>query len=308
MIGISFWRVLRSAFQNFWRNIWLSLALALVMTITLIMVSFLYFANIFGAQVLKGIEQKVDLSVTFKTNVQQQYIDAIAKEVSSRPDVSRVTVISSEQALVNFRARHADEPLIDQSLKELDQNPLPASIYILAREPRFYQLIARDLQADKYSPFVDQINYKNTQPIVEKLMSVITSVKNVALVVTITFAILVVLLTFNTIRLAIYSFREEIDIMRLVGASRWFIQGPFIIESILVALVSVVIASGLIYPILRANAPQLQKFFFDQQTAPFNIYSYATTHWLAVIGIQISAAVFLAIISSLIAIRRYLRD
>jgi len=308
MIGISFMRVLRSAGQNFWRNFWLSIATSAVMTITLIMVSFLYFANVFGAHVLADIQQKVDLSVTFKENVQQQYIDAIAQEIRSRQDVQKVTVTTSDQALENFRNAHKDEPLVAESLKELDSNPLPATIYILATDPRFYEDISKQLQADKYSPFIDQINYKNSREVIDRLISMISSVKNVAFVVTLTFAILVVLITFNTVRLAIYSFREEIDIMRLVGASRWFIQGPFIIEAVIVALLSLVVSNLIIFPVLNTVAPSLQKFFFDTQSQPFNIYSYAMSHLVIVIGIQAVAAIGLATISSLIAIRRYLRN
>lgn len=308
MIGISFLRVLRGAGQNFWRNIWLSIATSAIMTITLIMVSFLYFANVFGAYVLADIQTKVDLSVTFKENVQQQYIDAIAQEMRSRQDVQKVTITTSAQALENFRNQHKDEPLVEESLKELDNNPLPATIYILATEPRFYANIAKQLQADKYSPFVDQINYKNSRAVIDRLIAMISSVKNVAFVVTVTFAVLVVLITFNTVRLAIYSFREEIDIMRLVGASRWFIQGPFVIEAVLVALLSLIVSNAIIFPTLNAVAPSLQRFFFDTQAAPFNIYNYALSHLVIVVGIQAIAAISLAAISSLIAIRRYLRN
>ncbi len=96
--------------------------------------------------------------------------------------------------------------------------------------------------------------------------------------------------------------------MRLVGASRWFVQGPFIIEAILVALVAVVISSAISFATLRAISPTLSTYFFDVQQSPFSIYDYAVTNIESVIGLQVVLAVGLAGISSLVAVRRYLRN
>lgn len=308
MIGISFLRVGRAAFQNFWRNIWLSVATTIIMMITLFMMSFLYFANVFGAEVLRTIEQKVDLSVTFKENVQEEYIQAIATEMRNRSDVESVRVITSQEALAIFRERHADDPLVEESLQELENNPLPASIYIVATDPRHYQVITQQLEAEKYSPFIEEINFESSRTVIERLINLISSVKNIAIAVTVVFVCLAVLIMFNTVRLAIYSFREEIEIMRLVGASRWFVQGPFIIEAILVGLLAVVLSTSIIFPVLKATAPQLQRFFFDAQSHTFSLYEYAQGHWLTVVGLQVLIAVGLATFSSLVAIRRYLRN
>lgn len=308
MIGISFWRVSRTAVLNFWRNIWLSVATTAIMIITLLMMSFLYFANIFGGEVLRTIEQKVDVSVTFKENVQEEYIRAIADELKARPDVEDVTVISSEEALAIFRKRHASEPLIEETLQELEKNPLPASVYIVATQPEFYEAIAKSLEADKYNPFIESINFESSRGVIDKLIALIDSVKNVAIIITVLFAVLAALIMFNTVRLAIYSFREEIEIMRLVGASRWFIQGPFLIESIFVAILAVLVTMGILYPLLNAISPQLQRFFFDAHNAQFNLYSFAVANWPKVVVIQTGAAVGLAVVSSYVAIRRYLRN
>ena len=308
MIGVSLWRVLRSGILNFWRNIWLSVATTAIMVMTLLMILFLYFSNVFGAQVLRTIEQKVDVSVTFKEDVQEEYIQAIANELDARPDVEQVTVITSQQALDIFKERHADEPLIEETLQELENNPLPASIYIVATDPQLYESIARSLEADKYSPFIQDINFEGSRGVIDKLIGLIDSIKNIGIIVTALFAILAALIMFNTVRLAIYSFREEIEIMRLVGASRWFIQGPFLVESMFVALLAVIITTALLYPALHAISPQLQRFFFEASSEQFNLYNYARTHWPTVVGLQAGSAIGLAVVSSYIAIRRYLRN
>lgn len=307
MIGISFFRVLRNALRNFQRNIWLSIATTAIMTLTLIMMSFLYFINVMSVEVLRGIEQKVDLSAVFKEDTTESQIQTLASDIEARGDVEEIRIVSSDEALDLFRQRHADDPFIEDALRELEANPLPPSMYIIATEPRFYQTIASALQSEKYAPYLDEVNYENSREVIEKLITFTDGIRNVALITTAVLATLVILIMFNTIRLAIYSFREEIDIMRLVGASNWFIRGPFIIEAMLVALVSVGIATLIVYPTLRGISPQIGRFFFSGEATPFDIYAHATSNWGTVIGLQFALAAFLAVVSSLIAIRRYLR-
>lgn len=308
MFGISFLRILKAAFQNFWRNIWLSLATTIIMSLTLLMISFLYFANVLGVEVLTSIEQKVDLSATFKPEVKIEQITIISDELKSREDVQDVRIVTSDDALAQFRARHADDPFIEESLKELEENPLPASIFVVATEPRFYENINKQLESEKYASYIDKVNFENSKPVIERLIRVMGGIKNVGFIATVVFALLVVLIMFNTIRLAIYSYREEIDIMRLVGASNWYIQGPFILEAIAVALLGVVVCNVLLFPFLNAAGPHIRSFFFSSGATQFDIYTYALSHWLTIIGIQSGLAVFLAAVSSMIAIRRYLRN
>lgn len=308
MMGVYFGRVMRAAWNNFWRNIWLTIATTVIMVMTLLMMTFLYFTTILGGAVLHNIEQKVDLSVIFKPKVTDQYLRSIAAEIDSREDVESVRVVTGQQAFEEFKERHTDDPFIAESLQELEDNPLPASMFIVATNPQRYQDITKQLEADKYKAFVEKVNFEDSQLIIERLIGVISTTKQVGLLITVTFAALAMLIMFNTVRLAIYSFREEIDIMRLVGASRWFIQGPFIIESIFVALVAVVISTTLLYFSLRGVSAPVERFFFDQGGQPFNLFAYATSNWLKVIGLQTLLAVALAVISSMIGIRRYLRN
>jgi len=307
MIGIFAGRMMKHALRNFRRNIWLTLATTVIMTLTLTMMLSLYFINVLGSEVLRSIEQKVDLSAIFKDETTEQQIATVVDDVGSRVDVEEVRIVSSEEALTQFRRRHADDPFIEESLRELEDNPLPTSMFVVATEPRFYQNIAKQLESEQYAPYIEKVNFANSKVVIDRLIAVMTGVRNVGFITTIVLAALVILIMFNTIRLAIYSFREEIDIMRLVGASNWFIRGPFIIEAIFVALLSVVVTTAIAYPVLRTVAPEIDNFFFSGQGTNFDIYQYAITNWPALIGLQLAVAVGLAVISSFIAIRRYLR-
>jgi cell division transport system permease protein len=309
MIGISFYRVFKAALQNQFRNIWLTLATLVIMTITLLIVQMLFFANVFGLEVLNSIEKKVDLSATFQDGISQEKINEVVKIIENRNDVQNVKTISSDEALLIFKQRNLDKPFIEESLKELEENPLPASIFIVATEPRFYEMISKFLETERFSESIDTIHYEDSKLVIDRLISLIDTVKNTGFIITIVFGMLVVLIMFNTVRLAIYSCREEIDIMHLVGASRWYIRGPFIIESVLIALISVVIASAIAFPIIKSIAPQLESFFFEGHTqeAPFNLLQYVLSEWSTIIGLQVAVAVGLAVFSSVIALQRYLK-
>jgi len=309
MIGLAFARVFRAAVQNLFRNIWLTLATLVIMIITLLIVLMLYYANVFGLEVLKNIEQKIDLSVTFKDEVSEQQIQQVSDTVEKRHDVKAVQLISSDEALLIFKQRNIDKPFIEESLQELEENPLPASMFIVATEPRHYEAIAKFLATERFAEEVDEVHYEDSRAIIDKLITLIDTVKNAGLIISVVFGFLVVLIMFNTVRLAIYSFREEIDIMHLVGASRWFIRGPFIVESIMIALISVVLASAIAFPLVKAVAPELERFFFEGhvQSTPFDLYQYTLDNWLNIVSLQLVIAVGLAVFSSVIALQRYLK-
>lgn len=309
MIGTASWRVMRNALQNFWRNVWLSIATTIIMTITLLIVLFLYFANIFGLEVIESVQQKVDLSVVFRAGVTAEQMTALARQLEGREDVASTHTVSSEEAKDIFLRNNEDKPFIAEALRELEANPLPDSMFVVAVEPQFYKGISDYLSGDQFRGLIAEVQYEDSRAVIENLVTIITTIKNVGLVTTSVFAILVMLIMFNTVRLAIYSFREEIDIMHLVGASSWFIRGPFVLESVFVALLATGLASAIIFPALRAASPELQRFFFPGYTehAPFDIYAYAVEHWLTIIGLQAAVAVGLAIFSSLIAVQRYLK-
>jgi len=309
MIWTSLLRVMNGALQNFWRNIWLSLATMVIMTITLLIVLFLYMANVFGLEVIKSVQQKVDLSVVFRGGITSEQMQGLASQVEARNDVASVQIITSEEAKEIFLRNNQDRPFIEESMRELEENPLPASMFIVATEPRFYETIAQSLSGDSLKPLIAEVQFEDSRSVIENLVAIISAVKNVSLVVTIIFAVLAMLIMFNTVRLAIYSFREEVDIMHLVGASGWFIRGPFVIESVLAALLSAGLASAIVYPTLKVVSPGLQRFFFEgyAELPPFDIYQYAVDHWLTIVGLQVAVAVGLAVVSSLIALQRYLK-
>jgi cell division transport system permease protein len=307
MLGITFIRVLRNAFRNFRRNVWLSIATTVIMTLTLLVISFLYTVNVIGQHVLTTFSQKVDIAVIFKDTATSDQVSAIQSAMKNRSDVESTKIVTSDEALLQFRTQHKDDPFIEQALSELQNNPLPSSMYIIAKDPQFYSDISNSLKDPAYASYIEKVNFENSKGVIDKLIHLMTLTKNTALIITGIFALLVMLIMFNTIRLAIYSFREEIDIMRLVGASRWYIQSPFIVESMFVAFISVIISVTVTFLLLNAGADQINHFFFAGQNTAFDIYEYTLSHSLQLVGTEVGVALLLAVISSYVAVRRYLK-
>lgn len=295
-------RIIKYGFQSFWRNGLLSSATVAIMTLTLLLCSGLIIFGNAGNVVLQSLESKIDVSVYFKTNVGENQILAIKKNIEQLDEVASVEYISQEDALATFKERHKDDPVIIQSLEELGYNPLSASLNIRAKNPRNYEGIANYLGKEIPSEFIDKINYSQNQIIIDRLNKIISAFQTGGLIAVGVLALVAFLITFNTIRLAIYSNRESIGIMRLVGASGSLIRGPYVVEAFIIALASTILSSILLIPILYSIAP-----YFNNFIPEFNIIEYFWSHFFYLFGIQFLVGLALAILSSVIAIRKYLK-
>jgi len=295
-------RIIKYGFQSFWRNGLLSSATVAIMTLTLLLCSGLIIFGNAGNAVLHNLESKIDVSVYFKTNVSENHILAIKKNIEQLDEVASVEYISQDDALAAFKERHKDDPVIIQSLEELGYNPLSASLNIRAKNPRNYEGIANYLEKEIPSEFIDKINYSQNQVIIDRLNKIISTFRTGGFIAIGVLALIAFLITFNTIRLAIYSNRESIGIMRLVGAPSSLIRGPYVVEAFIIALASSILSMLILIPILYSVAPSLNNFIPE-----FNVIDYFWGHFFYLFGIQFLVGLVLAILSSIIAIRRYLR-
>lgn len=298
-------RAIRSGVTHFWRNIWLSLAATGVMMLTLAMLSLLLTVTVLGQNILKGIESKVDITVFMADDAAEGAIMAVKADAEGFNEVDQINYISKDQALSAFRSKHKDNPLISQALSELGSNPLQAALVIRADKPESYQQISEQLKSPKYERVIARVSYDDNREIITRLTSVIDTTRKVGLGITAALAVIAVLVTFNTIRLAIYGYHREIEIMTLVGASPWFIKGPFVIEGILAGAISSFVTILFLYPFLKIISPKIGAFFVDNQ---FSIYTWALGNYVLVIGMIGGAGILLGAISSIIAVQRYLKQ
>jgi len=305
MIWIKIKRIIKAGFINFWRNGWISLATILIMVITLFSIGSLFFSRAILGTILSQIQDKVDISIYFKTDTPEQDILSLKNSISKLAEVKSIEYISAEQALADFKERHKDNALITQSLEEIGKNPLGAILNVKAKETSQYETIAKFLEAESNSPSgsgIDKINYFQNKTVIDRLSKILDSAKNLGGIISIILVIISVIITFNTIRLAIYISREEIGVMRLVGASGKFVSGPFIVEGVIYGVISAVITVVLFYPLVLWLGPITESFF-----SGINLFHYYISNFGQLFLILLLTGIVLGGLSSFIAIRRYLK-
>lgn len=300
-------RVVRTGFFNFWRNGTVSLASVLVMTVTLLVIGFLSFFNAILDTSLAELRNKIDINVTFVTTAEESDILTIKHSLESLPEVLLVTYASREEALQAFKERHANDQSILAALEELGENPLGATLNIKARDPSQYASVAEFLESgDTLSSdgitIIERVNYFQNKTAIDRLTKIIASADKLGLILTLFLVVVSVLIAFNTIRLTIYIAREEISVMRLVGASTSYIQGPFVVLGIIYGLSASVIALASLLIITYWLGGVIGNFLTD-----FDIFSYYLRNFLEIAFIIIASGALLGAFSSVLAIRKYLR-
>lgn len=300
---LAFGRAIRWGFVHFWRNIWLSLAATSVLLLTLAMLGILLVVTVVGRASIAAIEEKVDVTVFMADAATDEVTLAIKADLEGRPDVQSVQYVTKEQALASFEARHREDTLIAQALQELG-NPLQASLVVKAFSSQSYAQIAEALKSPKYQPFVSKVSYEDNREVIVRLAGTLRTIRRVGLVLTVALAVIAILVTFNTIRLAIYGYHGEIEIMHLVGASPWFIKGPFLIEGFIAGTVTAVLTLLYFFPFVRALSPRLSTFV---PSGGFDLARWAVENAVSVSLLFLAVGILLSTASSWIAVRRYVR-
>lgn len=296
-------RIFSAGAKSFIRSGAVSFATVLIMTVTLAIIGFLVFLSAILTNTLAGIRDKVDVNVYFVTAASESDIMAIEKDVEQLPEVASVTYTSREQALIDFRERHADDELTLRALDELGENPLGASLSIKANDPSQYESIVEYLESGPgASSLIDRVNYFQNKTVIDRLNSAINATARAGSVIVFLFALASTVIALATVRLAIYSARDEIAVMRLVGASNMYIRGPFIVTGILSGLFASLITLILFYP---------AAWYAGKATAVwlggFNVFNYYTSNFALFFAILVGSGVFLGAAASWLAVRRYLK-
>lgn len=301
------WMMLRRVFtagaKSFIRSGSVSFATVLIMTVTLAIIGFLVFLSAVLSTTLTSIRDKVDVNVYFITAAPESDILALQEDIESIPEVASVTYTSRDAALAQFRERHSDDELTLRALDELGENPLGASLSIKATDPSQYEGIVEYLESGSTgSTIIDRVNYFQNKTVIERLTNAINATARAGSVIVFLFALASTVIALATIRLAIYSARDEIAVMRLVGASNMYIRGPFIVAGILSGVFAALIALAAFYP-AAWYAGRATAVWFDG----FNIFTYYVDNFALFFLILIGSGVFLGGFASFLAVRRYLK-
>ncbi|HJO90022.1 MAG: permease-like cell division protein FtsX [Candidatus Pacebacteria bacterium] len=308
MTWVNLKRIIKSGFVSFWRNNVVSFASILVMTMTLFVLGSILFVGATLDASLNQIRDKVDINVYFVTEAPEEDILALKRSLESLSEVASVEYVSREQALERFRSRHENDQLTLQALDELGENPLGANLNIKAKETSQYEGIAEFLGNESALstvddiPIIDKVNYFQNKNAIDKLSEIIDSSETFSLIIIAILVIASVIITFNTIRLAIYTSKDEISVMKLVGASNSYIRGPFVFEGIMYGIVSALITLILFYPLTIWLGPLTENFFSD-----INLFDYYVDKFSKIFFIILGSGVLLGAVSSYLAVRKYLK-
>lgn len=295
-------RILKYGFQSFWRNGWLSTATVLVMVLALVTFQGLLLFDVVTSSAVTSIRDKIDIALYFRRTAAEDDMLRMKKEVEQLPTIKSVEYISSADALATFKEKHKNDPTISQALTELASNPLLASLNVQAKDSKDYPAIAEYLENQNYSSIVEKVTYSQNKDAIDRLNRLIDTLNRMGLAVTIFIAFAASLVAFNTIRLAIYSNREEIGIMRLVGASNTFIKGPYIVNGILYGFFGSLVTVILTAPLMNVVAPVVARLIPEM-----NLEAYFYTHLPMLFGYLVLFGAVLGVASSWVAIRRYLK-
>lgn len=306
MFFINFKRIIKTGFVNFWRNGVVSLSAVMVMSVTLLIIASVMFTSALLNHTLDELKNKVDVNVNALPTAFEDDILLLKKSLESLPEVASVEYISREQVLENYKMRHADDDKILDALDELATNPFGATINIRAKDPEHYTnietFLSQNYPANTPDSIIDTINYANKKIAIDKLSGIVKAGEQLGAIVTFIFILLSIIITLNTIRLAMFISRDEIKVMNLVGADNSYISGPFIITGAMYGLFSAIFVLALLYPITLWIGPKIAQAFFE-----LNVYTYYISHFGEMFVVILGAGVVIGSISSFLAVNRYIK-
>jgi cell division transport system permease protein len=297
-----FKKTFKNGWENFWRQGFLTFATSLVIFIAVILGVGLYFFQGGVSYLTQQLEDKIDISVSFKAGVERDTILQIRDSLLTLTQVKKVDYISSEDAYNAFVTGHEGDQYME-ALSLLGANPFLPALRIQTKEPSQYKSVSEYLAKDEYKDLINEVNDYKRGVMIEKLSDITKGVQFLGLFLTFFLSLIAVIITFNTLRLSIYSQKEEIEIMRLVGAKNSFIRGPFLVQGGLCGLFASLISFMLLTIILFAFNSQLTTLFMG-----FDCLSFFRSNILIVILLELVVGVGLGLLSSYFAVRKYLRD
>jgi cell division transport system permease protein len=317
MIFTTFKRITRTGFVNFWRNGFLSFSAIVMVTLSLLAIGAIIFTSAFGRALIADVEEKVDINVYFSLTAPESDILALQKDIKSLAEVKDTSYISRDKALEAFKEKWKDNTLIMQGLEEIGDNPFPAALNIKAKDPGQYGSITKFLQNknptdNAGTPIISKINYQENKLIIDRLGRIIPAVEKTGSIVALVLVVVAVIVVWNTIRLIIFTARDEISVMKLVGASNIYVRGPLVVSGVMYGIIgsaiTLIIMAGFAYwsdmVILRFAGVQVASDF----SLVVNVFSsYFTQNFTEIFLIIAGSGIVLGGLASYVAARRYLK-
>jgi len=299
----TFLRVLKLGLVNFWRNRWLSLAATLVMTLTLLIISIFTMMTLVIGKTTDSIRDKMDITVYFNDSASVDQIVDFQHKIAARSDVKEVKYVSKEEALEIFKSQQAGKNVAN--LIDPNENPLPRSLEVKAMKAENLDQVNQFLDQAEFKPMIHSISYKENKIVIDRLIGITTFLKKIGWIFSSIFVLISILVILNTIRLTILTRKNEIEIMRLVGANDSFIKVPFIIEGLLYGIIATIVATILIKIGMQIMTPLMDQYLGISVSQQMN--NFFSGNFLSIIGMEFLVGIVIGVGCSLISIRKYLK-
>lgn len=303
---LTFYRICRYGLESFARNSWLSVAAVAVMTVTLLIIFTAAASQKILSDTVNDLGKKVDMSVYLKTETPDKTGNQIKSEIERLPSVRKVTYISAEEARKQIAEANSDDPAVLAALNEAT-NKNPATLRVVVKDINDTSELEKFVNTNALLKKYLSTDYKpsfagSRRDAIKSIGRAADFAQQAGIVASSVFVVISSLIIFNTIRMAIFNRKEEIQMMKLIGADQSFIRGPFLVEAIIYGLIAALIATAIgIFALYKLPGP-IASYFTVQPTIDYVTYS-APIVLLTMIGV----GALIGVISSLLATRRYLK-
>ncbi len=308
---ITLTRIIRNGLIGFARNLSLAAAAIAVMVVTLTIILFSIIANAAFNNTISQINSKINVSVYLNNSVTTQQLNSFEAQLRKLPNVKSVSYISQDEALAEYKAENSNNKTLIAAINETGGNPLPASIEIDPIDTNKIQDIKNFLDQPQYIGLQDPqagTSYSGYEKeAIDKIAHTTSLMKEAGVIAVIVFALISVLIIFNTIRMAIFNRRDEISIMRLLGANTWYIRGPFVAESMIYGIIAALVSVGIIYLLFIGSSSALQASSLGLLDINYASNYFKDRFWLF-LTLQLVIGILIGTASSIIATRRYLKS
>lgn len=306
MVWVNLKRIFKTGFHQFWRNSIVSLSAVLVMIVTLVVISIVLFSSALLTNSLMAIEDKVDINVYFIPSAVEDSVLTVKSSLEGLDEVEYVNYLDKEAVLENFKVRHEDDDQKLDALDELDSNPFGGVLNVKAVEPSQYEgvqeFLTENYPEGEVGSIIEYVNYSENKKAIDRLSQIIDAGERLGVIITVIFIIISILITLNTIRLAIYISKDEINVMKLVGANKSYISGPFVVTGALYGIFSSILTMVILWPITFWLGPITERFFVN-----INLFEYYLQSFGQIFLIIFVSGVFIGSVSSVLAIGKYLK-
>jgi cell division transport system permease protein len=301
----SFGRIIKLGLVNFWRNRLLSLAATLVMTLTLLITTIFIFLPIVINTATNALKQKIDLVIYFRDDkIPDEKIQNLKTTLETREDVIEVTYVSKEEARKRWEQMPIKENIRSQVTDK--ENPLPRTLKVKPGDPENLQVINNYLTSPDLKTIIcqDCISFEKNKNLVEKLINYTKGIRKLGMILSVVLITISVIVILNTIRLTIITRKDEIEIMKLVGATESFIRIPFILEGALYGILATIFSTIIIKIGILYLHPNITRYLSDLS---FNLEVFFNNHLWQIIGLQLIMGIFIGTVCSIFSIRRHLK-